>query len=81
MKQYRPNVLSPSKRRLNEAKGLEAGLRVLAYVIARAYARDTQLAHSRGGAEVIYPQAEKDDPKENCLAGAMKEKEIRREGS
>jgi len=81
VKRHRPNVLSPSKRRLNEAKGLEAGLRVLAYVIARAYARDTQLAHSRGGAEVIYPQAEKDDPKENRLAGAMKEKEISREVS
>ena len=81
MKRHRLNVLSPSRRGINEAKGLEAGLRVLAYVIARAYNRDTQLAHSRGGAEVIYPQAEKDDPKENRLAGAMKEKDIRREVS
>lgn len=81
MKRHRPNVLSPSRRRIKEAKELEAGLRVLAYVIARAYTRDTLLAHSRGGAEVIYPQAEKDAPKENCLGGATKEKEGGREGS
>ena len=73
-----PNVLSPSKRRISEAKGLDAGLHVLAYVIARAYTRDTQLVHSRDGAEVIYPQAEKDDPKENRLAGAG-EKVFKRE--